>query len=129
MNLVLLGSITRSRIVASARVMRHRQILVIQQLSAITNRAAIDVEDVDAARNRQRLRFVADAASHHQRRNPGAGARARFTGRAAGVEDAADGASGEVARSPPVSSDSEVLRHSSLRFLAVRMSERSGLGW
>jgi len=56
-------------------------------------------------------------------------ARERFTGRAAGVEDAADGASGEVARSPPVSSDSEVLRHSSLRFLAVRMSERSGLGW
>jgi hypothetical protein len=56
-------------------------------------------------------------------------ARERFTGRAAGVEDAADGASGEVASSPPVSSESEVLRHSSLRFLAVRMSERSGLGW
>jgi hypothetical protein len=30
----------RNRIVASARVMRHRQIPAIQQLSAITNRAA-----------------------------------------------------------------------------------------
>jgi hypothetical protein len=52
MDFVPLGSITRDRIVASARVMRHRQIPAIQQLSAITNRsgAAIDVQGVDAAR-------------------------------------------------------------------------------
>jgi enterochelin esterase-like enzyme len=40
MNLVLLGSITRAEIVASTRVMRHRQIPVIQQMSAVRNRAA-----------------------------------------------------------------------------------------
>jgi hypothetical protein len=34
MDFVLLGSITGSRIVASARVIRHRRIPVIQQLSA-----------------------------------------------------------------------------------------------
>jgi hypothetical protein len=38
MNLVLLGSITRAEIVASTRVMRHRQIPVIQQMSAVRNR-------------------------------------------------------------------------------------------
>jgi hypothetical protein len=40
MNLHLLGSMARGRIVASVLVMRHRQIPVIQQLSAVTNRAA-----------------------------------------------------------------------------------------
>jgi hypothetical protein len=34
MDLALLGSMTRDRIVASGRVMRHRQIPVIQRLSA-----------------------------------------------------------------------------------------------
>jgi hypothetical protein len=43
--------------------------------------------------------------------------------------NAADRASGDAASSPPVSSESEVLRHSSLRFRVVRMSEGSGLGW
>jgi hypothetical protein len=40
MALDLLGSMTRDRIVPSARVIGHRQIPVIEQLSAITNRAA-----------------------------------------------------------------------------------------
>jgi hypothetical protein len=37
MDFALLGSITGNRIVASARVMRHRRIPVIQQLSAARN--------------------------------------------------------------------------------------------
>jgi hypothetical protein len=44
MNLVLLGSITRAEIVASTRVMRHRQIPVIQQMSAVRNRAAWGID-------------------------------------------------------------------------------------
>jgi hypothetical protein len=53
MDFVLLGSITGNRIVASARVMRHRRIPVIQQLSSRHELfgAAIDAQDVDAARN------------------------------------------------------------------------------
>jgi hypothetical protein len=40
MDFVLLGSITRNPIVASARVTRHRRIPVIRQLSAVANRSA-----------------------------------------------------------------------------------------
>jgi hypothetical protein len=40
MDLVLLGSMTRSRIVAGVPVMCHRQIPVIQQLSVVTKRVA-----------------------------------------------------------------------------------------
>src|SRR5450759_4089802 len=65
MNLVLLGSITRHRDrgrragdasspdPGDSAVVRHHE----------PRGAAIDVQDVDAARNRQRLRFVADAVS------------------------------------------------------------------
>jgi hypothetical protein len=44
MDFVLLASMTRNPIVARARVMRHRQIPVIQRCSAVTNRAGGELE-------------------------------------------------------------------------------------
>jgi hypothetical protein len=74
--------------------MRHRQIPVIQRMSDITNRAARRSTSrmSMAGRNRERLRFVADAVTDHQRGNPGP-APERFQRQAAGAQDEADRAS------------------------------------
>lgn len=81
----------RNRIVARARVIHHRQIPVIQQLSAVGDcsaRGSMSRMSMPPG-TRQRLRFVADAVSHHLRGKPGP-APERFQRQVAGAADAAD---------------------------------------